>query len=537
MLRFSVYVLLVICLHSSTSFSQESAAKLTLPDATARDEARKLIADVYKADYDKAKTSEQRKALAKKLLKDGIETANDATGRFVLLQIAMDIAAQEGDAETALRVVDEIDRHYRIDSLAIKATIIPKIVAALRLSKEHQELAPHIKRLIDAAVDADRYDFAKQLAELALTSATDARDGALRTGAADRIKQIGNIEREYASVRAALVTLDSKPTDPDANLVVGKFCCFIKREWDKGLSMLALGSDAALEELAVQELAGVVGAEEQVALADGWWAVSEKYEDIAKTQIQLRAAYWYQRALPKLSGLPKAKVEKRLSELGDLAITPPTPRPSAASLETTPTTTSEPSRKVLRQGEQFDLLPVVNAKRDSIRGTWSADRGVVLVQTNGGAMNLPVDISGDYDLRIEFARNSKMHATGVVLPVGETHCGLFLSYLSGRCHGLERIDGKTADRNATTQSPGTLVNGRRYTLDVSVRLAGENARIAALLDGKPLLSWEGMQTSLAMTELGPFTKGRPMLLANDVAVTYYSATIRVTSGTATVERP
>jgi hypothetical protein len=70
---------------------------------------------------------------------------------------------------------------------------------------------------------------------------------------------------------------------------------------------LAKGSDKALAELAKLDLAQSVDATEQVQLADGWWATGKK-------PAQLRAKQLYEGALPRLTGIARTKVEKRIQE-------------------------------------------------------------------------------------------------------------------------------------------------------------------------------------------------------------------------------
>ncbi|MFT7511053.1 MAG: hypothetical protein ACI9QL_000256, partial [Candidatus Omnitrophota bacterium] len=62
--------------------------------------------------------------------------------------------------------------------------------------------------------------------------------------------------------------------------------------------------------------------------------------------------------------------------------------------------------------------------------------------------------------------------------------------------GLAYINGKDADRNATTRD-GALSNGVRHTLHLAVTLQGEkDVTIGVELDGKPYLSWEGPTAAL-----------------------------------------
>ena len=79
--------------------------------------------------------------------------------------------------------------------------------------------------------------------------------------------------------------------------------------------MLALGSEPAMRALARRELEGVSSPAQQVETADGWFDLAEKTESGARRQLQSRAAHWYARALPGVSGLAKLKVEKRLGRL------------------------------------------------------------------------------------------------------------------------------------------------------------------------------------------------------------------------------
>ena len=123
-------------------------------------------------------------------------------------------------------------------------------------------------------------------------------------------------------VKTAKVTLEKTPDDPDANTVVGKHLCFVKGDWDKGLPMLALGNDAVLKALTRQELQGAASSTEQIGLGDGWWELAEKEPETSQKQTRTRAAYWYRKALPGLSGLAKDRIQKLLDSLEERQATP-----------------------------------------------------------------------------------------------------------------------------------------------------------------------------------------------------------------------
>ncbi len=58
--------------------------------------------------------------------------------------------------------------------------------------------------------------------------------------------------------------------DPGANLTAGKYTCFSKGDWKKGLSMLAVGGDPLLRALAERDLKGPATPEEKASLGDAW---------------------------------------------------------------------------------------------------------------------------------------------------------------------------------------------------------------------------------------------------------------------------
>jgi hypothetical protein len=167
-------------------------------------------------------------------------------------------------------------------------------------------------KLTSEAVGRDEFDTASKLAGMASAAARKSRDHDLIERAGAARQEVDSIAAAYESLSEALATLEGEPTHAEANLQVGRFRCLLKGDWDKGLPMLALGSDQALQELARRELAGPADHLEQARLADSWWELSEKEDGVLKTRMQQRAGFWYAQAVPKLSGLAKVRAIKRM---------------------------------------------------------------------------------------------------------------------------------------------------------------------------------------------------------------------------------
>jgi len=289
--------------------------RLPVPEGAKVKEALGLVREVFAEEYAAAKTDQQKSALAKKILQEGTTGEHDPISRYALLRVARDLAAIAGDAETALKAVGELDRRYRVDAIAMKAAALAKVADKVRLPADNKKLLPVLGKAYDEAVAADRYDIAREIGRLAADSAKKTRDPKAKSSVANKLKQLKQLEADYAKIKDALVVLETKPTDPEANLAVGKYRCFMRGDWDDGLPYLALGSDPALQKLAEQEVVQPDSAADQAKLADGWWSLAEQEKGDEKRRIVERAVFWYKASLPGLTGLAKTKVEKRLADI------------------------------------------------------------------------------------------------------------------------------------------------------------------------------------------------------------------------------
>jgi len=372
--------------------------------------------------------------------------------------------------------------------------------------------------LLDEAIRQDRFDLASSMVEAAKAAAVKSRDPNLRKDVEAMADRIQKARASYKKVSAALARLKEKPTDPDANLLAGKYHCFLKLDWKTGLPMLALGGDEVLKKIAELDLAEPKESEAQASVGDAWWDYAEKADANAKIAVQQRAKYWYELAVPGLSGLAKGKLEKRLRQIVDVSAV------AHAAKETS--------------SKWQDVLSHVDIDKDRVTGTWQVTKKMIAGDPKAGMsqMMLPVRVEGGYDLSLAFTRLGGNEAVDVFLPVGASRCNLAFSGFAGRVHCMHLIDGRDGlkeDANMTTVRPGTLVNGRRYQVLISVRVKGEAASVEVFLDGNPCIRWNGKQSSLSLPNFGfiaaPDEK-RPCLGAGLVPVRFEAIKIRAVSG-------
>ena len=194
------------------------------------------------------------------------------------------------------------DKAFQIDALGLRDEVLRKCASAAKTAETHVAVANGAADAAEMAVAKDNFPAAITLIDLAIAESRKAKDDSTVKRLSERRAEIDAIAQAFSAVKKALATLESSPTDPDANLLVGKYDCFAKCDWAHGLPMLALGNEPTLKSLGEQEVKGVASSEEQAHLGDAWWNCGRSRQRSGEKVDGERAAYWYQSALPRFRG-------------------------------------------------------------------------------------------------------------------------------------------------------------------------------------------------------------------------------------------
>jgi hypothetical protein len=305
---------------SSSGDANGATAPLPVPPAPALREAGERITDRYRDDFATATTKPQKAALAHKLLAAADQTRDDPTDRYVLLTRAMDMALAGADTPAGCDAVGLLASQYRLD---------PKLPLAVFTSLSKVAASPRdcglvvlgLARWTAELVRQDQYDLAKRAADVATAAARRSNDPTLITETQDMSGELAEIEAAYPAAKHALAALAANPSDPAANAVAGRFLCFLKGDWQRGLPLLKATTDPALREPANAELHCPPTAAARAAVADRWWDAAERETGLAQQMIRRHAVAYYRAALPGLTGLAKTKAQKRIG---------PEPQPPSA---------------------------------------------------------------------------------------------------------------------------------------------------------------------------------------------------------------
>lgn len=287
-----------------------------LPDEAAQAAAQQLLRDVYGDEYDAAKTSEEKTELARTLLDQAAKSRAAPASHFVLLRVAKEVAILAADGEIALDAVERIVATYDVDGMQMRLDCLTGLADAAKLSSQRAALAEQACSLIDLALAEDDFESAGRFGQIAEDVARRARNYALAKEIAARMEKLSELQQGHAEYQKAQARLDESPTDPEANLTAGRYLCLARDDWDRGVPMLALGSDPALRGPAMKELIGADSPDAQIALGDAWWDVAQSREARERDVFLLRAGHWYEKAQSQgTSGLAKVKLDQRLAEI------------------------------------------------------------------------------------------------------------------------------------------------------------------------------------------------------------------------------
>lgn len=288
--------------------------KAPVPDATAIAETEATIHEEFKSYFSRPKAKGE---LATRLFDSAKEASDEPVRRYVLLETARAKAVEAGDVELAGAALEKLTTKFEIDAVERADETLSGLGKTAKAPEQASALIELCKAAIDEAREFDRFEAARHGCEIAAAAARKIKETSLAKEFLAQTKQIAEDQKAYEAVAAARETLQTVADDPDANLVVGKFLCFIKGSWREGLEHLVRGGDAELKSLAEGDLSHPFEAERQAALGDRWWSVAETSPEREKQQVQAHAAWWYERATSsgQLEASAAAAIKKKLAGL------------------------------------------------------------------------------------------------------------------------------------------------------------------------------------------------------------------------------
>jgi hypothetical protein len=287
---------------------------LPIPPEEERRRATQTFSSLYRSEYQQAKTDEDKQELAEEMLTRAEALRSDPVGRFVALEVGRKIATEAGDLHLALRAADDLIAEFQVDDLAVKSEVLAGTLRRELSEKDNDLVLEAASSTAEQALAQNELQLASRLIVAALAAARRTRDQQKISDVVTLKKRVDRAELAYGRVLEAIDQLDQSEGDPDANLTVGSYYCFVVQRWEDGLPMLARGADPRISRVAELELQPPLTPREQVAVADLWWEMGEQGGRFSQAMTE-RAAHWYEIALGGLdAGMQRVKAEVRIQQ-------------------------------------------------------------------------------------------------------------------------------------------------------------------------------------------------------------------------------
>jgi hypothetical protein len=271
----------------------------------------KFVRDTFAEDYKNATTTTKKKEIARELLRQGMETRDNAAARYVLLTDAIDMAAMVGEAGTVVKGIEELSRSFLVDPVEMKAIKLNEAGKSAFTREQVDALVGGCLSAEEQAIAADQYDPAGRLLATADGTAERAHRADLRSKTSERKKELDALRAGHDEYVRAREVLAKKSDDAAASLVAGRYLCFVRGDWDGGLPMLAAGADEMLRSAAAKDLSNPIDAGARAEVGGLWWDLAARQAGVMRGQAQRRAVYWYRQA-NGLSGASGKAVSDRI---------------------------------------------------------------------------------------------------------------------------------------------------------------------------------------------------------------------------------
>jgi tetratricopeptide (TPR) repeat protein len=500
------------------SRSSAQVERLAIPPREAQDEALELIKSIFAKEYASTDAKDRIK-LAKVLLDQARKPENDAASQFTLLKEAVLVAADAGDIGTTLAAVETMVAKFQVDGVSVKSYALAKLAKSVAEPAACKQVTAACFALVDELLTADNFKAAGEALDTAEAAARKSRDSQVIADVRTAARDVQEARAEFEKVAAYVNTLRDNPTDPQANLEMGKYECFVRGDWDAGLPLLALGGDEALSEIATRSIAAAAEPQQRFDLANAWWDLAEKRTGDERKAIQSYALTIYREVAPDLVGLSKTVAEKRISDAAEAA--------------------PNDDRKVVGRRTKKDddkprvinLLQLVNLDQDAQpRDKWAVQNK--LLQCVRGSfvpkVTFPYRPPAEYDVKYVFAQPRLRNAVGVTLPNGHGDSFAFGIGDFGGDASLLTVDGRIE-----RQTVRNLVQpGAKYTVVVKVR----KTVFQVYVNGKQLLNLPTDYTRLRTDSWHRIGETSNLAIFCDDPTVFYQVEVNEVSGRGTITR-
>ena len=373
----------IVFLASCIATAGELAAqpKTPVPDAQAQQTAKKAAGELFADRFTQAKTTAEKTALATDMMDAAGKVQAGSADQYVLLKIALDVAAGTGDAATALQAVERLLEQFDEPAAELIGDTLLTAARQATTSAQHKAVAEAALSIAGKLSDADQYETALRLCEAArvICSAGQVVSAGQGVDRPDRGNQtpttpVGGLPQGVE--RAGRQAHGSRGEPGRRSASVFRQGQLGPRRPDVGAGERRGVEGGSDQGSARGEFSRRAGRDRRRVVGRGGNQAGRGAGHAATA-----AGFWYRQAEPKLAGgLAGLKIKQRLADIGEARLARSQCGPAQL-----PTGSQAPA-----PGDR----PVRREDRQAASDAWAKHLKVPVVATNSIGMRIAIDPAG-----------------------------------------------------------------------------------------------------------------------------------------------
>lgn len=296
-------------------FAQNAPCNLQPPEEVDEEslaDARTKVSEVFGERLARQRTPSERTELTDQLLNSAKQTPSGSAEQFAVLEAAWDQSLSIADVKRAQQVADLLEQEFPSLQDSVRGTTVTCLLQTRLSSQARAEVLKMGLAVTRQSLRQLNFEKSDEMTALLRKYAERVRDREV-VDECDVLQQHSIQVREaHTEYLNAERLLQQDPNNADASEVVGLFRCLMMQEWEDGLLILARASTPRTRDIASAEVKNA----ESITLANMWWEVADDLAPIYRQAAVSRSAYFYQLALPDLTGLDRLLAEQRIGKVG-----------------------------------------------------------------------------------------------------------------------------------------------------------------------------------------------------------------------------
>ena len=293
-------------------------SKLPLPSRIEIDTATIELRRLFQNEARNADQDKKKEEIAEKLIQHSEYLKDDPAKQFAALQIAYRFAILAKSPVLLKDSFDKLQAKFQVDSFSSDLYTVRFGAENLQKIPAHElpafrELA---KSILERAEQDNNYEAMDQLIQIGSRYAASQNDQKTISELETLKSRLKSSRKDFDAIQARFLSLEVPSLDEEGNLMVGKYWCVHRNNWEKGFKFLLHSNDDRFEYLAETESSSTIDPRVQFRIAEGWWEIGISSPPGAERNKFLgRAAQWYQKADENMKdSIEKVTSQQRLQE-------------------------------------------------------------------------------------------------------------------------------------------------------------------------------------------------------------------------------